>query len=339
MSHVLRPTATTLVTAGWDHTLRLWDVATGRSGWQRSPRDRPDYFFGVTFSPDGKRLASLSAPQDGPPGSLTAVLMLWDVAERKPVATIPAHADRSYSVLFTPDGQTLVTASMDRTIKIWNVATREHTATLTSWRRSPRAMLQRAELLRRHVSQPAAVHKNGRHHDPIEGEKSSGADFGVSLSPLGKGRESNGVIFKEEPMKKTRITLARLMGVVAVVAVDLAAFIVACRNDQGELALGLAPTGLAFQIGLLCAIMSRGRWRAFWSGFVVFGCADDGDLCILGQVVQESAATGAWASYAELAEGVISTIPACSMQWLFDGGETWPWQPSSLSRNWCAACG
>ena len=117
------------MTAGWDHTLRLWDVGTGRPlATLQGPSDQ----LGVTFSPDGKRLASLSAPQDGPPGSLTAVLMLWDVTERKPVATVPAHADRSYSVLFTPDGKTLITASMDRTIKIWNVATREHTATLTS---------------------------------------------------------------------------------------------------------------------------------------------------------------------------------------------------------------
>ena len=86
-------------------------------------------------------------------------------------------------------------------------------------------------------------------------------------------------------MKRTRITLARLMIVVAVVAVEVAAFIVACRSGEGETALGLAPTGLACQIGILCAVLSRGWSRAFWSGFVVFGCGDDDDVGV-GRVVQ-----------------------------------------------------
>jgi hypothetical protein len=132
-------------------------------------------------------------------------------------------------------------------------------------------------------------------------------------------RESIGVVFKEEPMKRTRITLARLMTVVAVVAVDLAAFIVACRSDKGELALGLAPTGLACQIGVLCAVLSGGRSRTFWVGFVVFGCAMMMTFVWAGWFT-ESAANDAWVSYAELAPGVISTIPRAP-QWLFDGGD------------------
>ena len=84
------------------------------------------------YGDDAILLATLERLERIRPGSLTAVLMLWDVAERKAIATIPAHADRSYSVLFTPDGKTLVTASMDKTIKIWDVATRENVATLTS---------------------------------------------------------------------------------------------------------------------------------------------------------------------------------------------------------------
>ena len=74
-------------------------------------------------------------------------------------------------------------------------------------------------------------------------------------------------------MKRTRITLARLMIVVAVVAVELAAFIIACRCLGGDWVRGLPPTALACQIGLLCAVLSRGLSRAFWTGFVVFGCA------------------------------------------------------------------
>ncbi len=115
-------------------------------------------------------------------------------------------------------------------------------------------------------------------------------------------------------MKRTRITLAGLMIVVAVVAVELAAFIVACRSGAGETALGLAPTGLACQIGLLCAVLCGGRSRAFWTGFVVVGCAMLATFA-WACCFTESAANDAWASYAERAEEVWQTIP--TPQWLF----------------------
>jgi hypothetical protein len=74
-------------------------------------------------------------------------------------------------------------------------------------------------------------------------------------------------------MKRARITLARLMLVIAVVAVDLAAFILDDRYLGGDWVRGLPPTALACQIGLLCGVLSRGLSRAFWTGFVVFSCA------------------------------------------------------------------
>jgi hypothetical protein len=106
-------------------------------------------------------------------------------------------------------------------------------------------------------------------------------------------------------MKRARITLARLMIVVAVVAVELAAFIVACDRVGGDWVRGLPPTALACQIGLLCAVLSRGLSRAFWTGFVVFGCAMMATfawaLCF---PLQESAVNDAWQSYGEFASDV-----------------------------------
>jgi hypothetical protein len=120
-------------------------------------------------------------------------------------------------------------------------------------------------------------------------------------------------------MKRPRITLARLMAIVAVVAVELAAFIVAVRSGEGELALWLAPTGLACQIALLCAVLSGGRWRAFWTGFVVFGSAMMA-IVAWGAFFTESAANDALVSYVELAEVVIAPIPN-PPRWLSDGGD------------------
>ena len=107
-------------------------------------------------------------------------------------------------------------------------------------------------------------------------------------------------------MKRARITLARLMIVVAVVAVELAAFIVACDRVGGDWVRGLPPTALACQIGLLCAVLSRGLSRAFWTGFVVFGCAMMATfawgLCF---PLQESVVNDAWQSYGEFASNVL----------------------------------
>jgi hypothetical protein len=123
-------------------------------------------------------------------------------------------------------------------------------------------------------------------------------------------REKKGVIFKEEPMKRPRITLAGLLIVIAVVAVDLAAFILDARYLGGDWVRGLPPTALSCQIGLLCAVLSRGLSRAFWTGFVVFGCAMMATfawgLCF---PLQESAVNDAWLSYGEFASGVIWASP------------------------------
>ena len=47
-----------LATASWDNTARIWDAATGKL--IATLRGHTGYVFSVSFSPDGKRLASSS---------------------------------------------------------------------------------------------------------------------------------------------------------------------------------------------------------------------------------------------------------------------------------------
>ena len=61
----------TLASAGWDKTIRLWDVAT-RKQLGAPLRGHRGLVGSVAFSPDGHRLASSSAEDES--------TRLWDVS-------------------------------------------------------------------------------------------------------------------------------------------------------------------------------------------------------------------------------------------------------------------
>ncbi|MGW1159157.1 nSTAND1 domain-containing NTPase [Streptomyces sp. NPDC002519] len=113
------PDGTTLATAGYDRTVRLWNVAdrsrpkplgkplTGHTSWVSS----------AVFSPDGHTLAS--AGDDG-------TIRLWDVTDpARPTplgGPLTGHEGTIYLVAFSPDGRTLASAGEDRIVRLWNVA-------------------------------------------------------------------------------------------------------------------------------------------------------------------------------------------------------------------------
>lgn len=110
------PDGRQLATVGGD--VRLWDVATSE---RRAILDGV-LNVGLAFSPDGRLLAT-AADED-------RSVRLWDVAARKPQATLTGHTGDIGELAFSPDGQLLATASADETVRLWDVRSGRQRAVL-----------------------------------------------------------------------------------------------------------------------------------------------------------------------------------------------------------------
>ena len=78
-------------------------------------RGHTDWVLSVTFSPDGKTLAS---------GSLDETIRLWDTSTVQHKATLNGHGHDVSSLVFSPDGKTLASSGgYDGTIRLWDMET------------------------------------------------------------------------------------------------------------------------------------------------------------------------------------------------------------------------
>ncbi len=110
------PNGKTLASASRDETIRLWDTISGvHKATLTAGTDS------VTFSPDGKTLAS-DSDYDG-------IIQLWDVATGTVKATLTGHTEGIAHVIFSHDGNTLISASYDGTILLWDLSPATDTIT------------------------------------------------------------------------------------------------------------------------------------------------------------------------------------------------------------------
>lgn len=80
-----------------------------------------DAVYGISFSPDGRRLAT---------GSYDQTIRLWDVNSRRVVHVLKGHEDQIFRIAFSPDGKQVTSCGADGTVRIWNVVSGKSVAVL-----------------------------------------------------------------------------------------------------------------------------------------------------------------------------------------------------------------
>jgi WD40 repeat protein len=102
----------TVASAGFDHTIWLWDAVQG--SYRASLQGHTDHVYSIAFTPDSRLLLS---------GSEDRTLRVWDVEGGHCVRIIQGYAVALYDVAWSPDGQRLASVGTDRLVTLWDVST------------------------------------------------------------------------------------------------------------------------------------------------------------------------------------------------------------------------
>jgi WD40 repeat protein len=115
------PDGKTLATVG-ENKIALWDLRTGKL--VREFRGRGGQ---LTFSPDGKLLASCADARTG-----DRAIDLYDLVAARERFRLLWHEDAVHTLAFTADSRHLISGSDDKTIRFWEVGTGQELGKITN---------------------------------------------------------------------------------------------------------------------------------------------------------------------------------------------------------------
>ena len=84
----------------------------------------------ITFSPDGKTLASGGSERSSGGNKRPTTIRLWNVLTGELKNTFTGHTDGVHCIAFSPDGKTLASGGGDSTIRFWDPHTGQQRTTL-----------------------------------------------------------------------------------------------------------------------------------------------------------------------------------------------------------------
>ncbi|MDR1149264.1 MAG: WD40 repeat domain-containing protein [Spirochaetaceae bacterium] len=138
--------------------IKIWDAESGRK--LRTLKGHHSFVYYMTWSPDGRRIASKSRDKtvkiwdaesgrelrtlkevdsvawspDGrriASGSEDNTIKIWDAENWRELLTLKGHTDKVYSVGWSPDGRRIASGSGDNTVRIWDAENWRELRTLT----------------------------------------------------------------------------------------------------------------------------------------------------------------------------------------------------------------
>ena len=123
------PNSNILATASMDKTVKIWRIEIPETMLKQEKlpqtlkvillktlKGHSNQVNTVSFSPDGKILASASSDQ---------TIKLWEVKEGTLLETLNGHKQSIWRVNFSPNGKIIASASSDKSVKLWDLNGRE----------------------------------------------------------------------------------------------------------------------------------------------------------------------------------------------------------------------
>jgi WD40 repeat protein/tRNA A-37 threonylcarbamoyl transferase component Bud32 len=94
-------------------TPRVWELETGREIARLEGHQ--ERVYALRFSPQGDRLITYEQYPSN-------TIRLWDPTTGRLLATMRGHENQIYHLAFSPDGTKIVSGSMDRTVRVWDLS-------------------------------------------------------------------------------------------------------------------------------------------------------------------------------------------------------------------------